>query len=247
MSTTFVEESTKFIISPIAQSNMENGMNETCEDDVNNINEHGNENKESGWTLYLVFSVCSAVLGTSFMYGYNSGVVNPAYDVMSTFLNDSFIENHDHYLDKSELSTYWSLVVSFFVVGGILGSFWFPETMADKFGRKGGICYSTAIGAVGSFLCFISPFTNSYLPLMIGRVIVGFHSGIVMVIVPALLVELAPVKLRGACGSLTELTLVMGVVFANAVGLPWLLGTDSGWQYLFRKPFLPKLFTKLVS
>ena len=98
------------------------------------------------------------------------------------------------------------------------------------------------IAIVGSLLCFVSPYTQHYITLYLGRLVVGFHSGIVMVIIPALLVELAPLHLRGACGTINELTIVIGIAFANLMGLHFILGKTSTWHFLFRKSFRNFIF-----
>ena len=97
--------------------------------------DEGDAEKPAGWTLYLVYSVLVAVLGAPYMYGYNSSVVNAPYEVMSHFVNESFYETQNIVLTEEGLNIQWSLVVSLFVVGGIIGSVWFPERAANLFGR----------------------------------------------------------------------------------------------------------------
>ena len=103
--------------------------------EAKSVGDQSSQEKQAGWTIYLVYSVLVSVMGAPFMYGYNSSVVNAPYDVMRAFVNESFVEKHHIFLSETDLNIHWSLVVSLFVVGGIIGSVWFPERAAHLFGR----------------------------------------------------------------------------------------------------------------
>ena len=70
---------------------------------------------------------------------------------------------------------------------------------------------------------------------MVGRAVAGLHGGLAMVLAPGLINELSPPHLRGVCGTLFSLGLTSGLIVANILGLRFVLGTTSNWQFLFRK------------
>ena len=44
--------------------------------------------------------------------------------------------------------------------------------------------------------------------------------------------EIAPVRMRGAVGTLNQLAATLGILISQVLGLPQLLGTAGNWPYL---------------
>lgn len=67
--------------------------------------------------------------------------------------------------------------------------------------------------------------------LIPARLIVGFASGLASVVTPVYLGEIAPPNLRGTLGTMTQFSMVIGILASGLVAIP--LATASGWRYLF--------------
>ncbi|VDP17901.1 unnamed protein product [Soboliphyme baturini] len=75
------------------------------------------------WTFWLVISVLAATLGSSFVFGYNVGVLNSPEIVMTQWLNSTLQhgENSNTTMTKTEISTGWAIIVSLFPLGALCG------------------------------------------------------------------------------------------------------------------------------
>lgn len=67
--------------------------------------------------------------------------------------------------------------------------------------------------------------------LLIGRLIVGFASGLTTTTVPMYLSELAPLNLRGTLGVLCSMGVTGGVVVGQIFSLQEVFGTAELWDY----------------
>lgn len=48
--------------------------------------------KLQGWTRNLVLAASAAVIGSSFQFGYNTGVINAPGAIIQEFMNDTHFE-----------------------------------------------------------------------------------------------------------------------------------------------------------
>ena len=78
-------------------------------------------------------------------------------------------------------------------------------------------------------------------------IIQGIFSGLFLGVVPMYLSEIAPVNLRGLAGTLNQLFLVIGNLFANVSGLPQLFGTTNLWPVLGGFCLVPIIAHLLLS
>uniref|UniRef100_A0A7E4VTN9 MFS domain-containing protein n=1 Tax=Panagrellus redivivus TaxID=6233 RepID=A0A7E4VTN9_PANRE len=69
---------------------------------------------------YGITILCTA-LGASFQF-YTYGVINPAQEVISAWINETNFERHGRYLDETSSNLFWSVVVAIVTVGGIFGA-----------------------------------------------------------------------------------------------------------------------------
>ena len=74
---------------------------------------------------------------------------------------------------------------------------------------------------------------------MVSQFITGFYCGIFTGITPLYLFEIPPQNLRGFCGTLNQLSIVLGVLTSNIMGLPFILGTIKLWPYLISIVLVP--------
>lgn len=81
--------------------------------------------------------------------------------------------------------------------------------------------------------------------LIAARFVIGFASGIAMVVVPVYLGEIAPPTLRGMLGTCTQFAIVIGILASNLAAFP--LATYNNWRYLFAISPLLSLLQLIAS
>lgn len=181
------------------------------------LNDENGKNKdlikrrdENVISSHFMFSVLIATM-SQFLVGYNS-------DVMNTLINVVFLEHS---------KTAWSLAFTAFAIGGPFGSF-MAGGMISKKGRRGSFIITMWIFVIGGV---IQSLALDMLSIIVARVIIGFASGFSTVLVPVYLYEIAPPKLRGSLGTMTQFSLVIGIFMSKI--LAFLLATTRLWRVLF--------------
>jgi SP family facilitated glucose transporter-like MFS transporter 1 len=92
----------------------------------------------------------------------------------------------------------------------------------------------------------ISKPVMTYYTVMIGKFFAGVSLGLFSGILPLYLSECASKNLRGLAGSMNQFSLVIGILVANVIGLPQLLGTPELWPYLAGLTFVPAIIHILL-
>ena len=188
---------------------------------------------------FLVMSIVGAALGM-FQYGYNIGSVNAPEEELKQFLNSSIIHRHNVQLSEEWIKTCFSAIVSIFVIGGMIGSL-SGSFLANKFGRKHGMLYAQVLTIFGASLMGCCKEFESYEMLLIGRFLVGLSSGIFTGLSPLYIVEVSPIKVRGAAGTINQLGVTLGMLSAMVLGNKSVLGGSQLWPVLFSFSALPCL------
>lgn len=185
---------------------------------------------EAKWTFWLLTAGISTTFGAAIPTGYNIGVINAPANFIKEWCNETIFETYGHVLSEGELDTFWAVVVSIFLIGGVIGSLG-GAWLADRLGRKrsyltcgillvlGGVCFQFC-RAVGSVEL-----------LLLGRVLVGLAAGLTTSTVPMYLTELAPIELRGALGVFCSMGVTGGVVVGQVMSLEEIFGTEELWQF----------------
>ncbi|NP_001085161.1 solute carrier family 2 (facilitated glucose transporter), member 9 S homeolog [Xenopus laevis] len=196
----------------------------------------------------LTFSLLAVSLlssfGSSMLYGYNLSVVNSPSEYIKAFYNATWNERYGQPLAPSPLTLMYSLTVSIFALGGMIGSL-LVGILVSRFGRKGTIIRSTPLVFIAGGLMGLSRIFSSPEMIMIGRFITGIHSGISLSVVPMYLGEISPKNLRGLLGLVPSIFICLGVFSAQVLGLPELLGQDETWP-LFLSLVVVPTFVQLV-
>ncbi|KAL7288819.1 hypothetical protein TKK_0016795 [Trichogramma kaykai] len=199
----------------------------------NNKNKKEAENQPGGWTCLLIIASITGCLGSALPAGYNIGSMGNAASIMKQFCNESV-----HYqfgmntpLSETSLEILWSAIVSIFLIGGVTGSLTAGD-LADRIGRKRALIVGNIFGILGAILFWITPVSNSVIPFMLGRILVGISGGLATSLLPTYMTEVAPIKLRGAVGVLCQLGITCGVLLGQIAGLGSVLGTKDHWHYM---------------
>src|SRR4051812_44258131 len=129
-------------------------------------------------TYNLFLSVVSGLAGL--LYGIDIGIIDPALPYL----------NRATSLTEGELS----LVVAAVLAGSILGSV-VAGMLADWLGRKPMMVVSALMFVASVAVIYLS---QSFLPLLLGRLLQGMSGGVIAVVVPLYLAECLPASRRGS-------------------------------------------------
>ncbi|KAM8852141.1 solute carrier family 2 member 15a isoform 1-T1 [Synchiropus picturatus] len=182
--------------------------------------------------------------GSSMLYGYNLAVVNSPAVYIKDFYNKTVLSRNGTGLSGETLTLMYSLTVSVFAIGGLLGSV-IVGMLVTRFGRKGTVVKTTVLVFVAGSLMGFSRLCGSPEMVIIGRFITGIHSGISLSVVPMYLGEIAPKNLRGFLGLVPSIFIGTGVFTAQVLGLHELLGKEEHWP-LFLSIIVVPTFIQLL-
>ncbi|KAF7295255.1 25S rRNA adenine-N(1) methyltransferase [Mycena indigotica] len=178
---------------------------------------NGEQFTQTGWL------VCAWVLVTPFNYGYHISLLNQ----IQTVLTCKDVSPNIPTAGCIPMSDFvFSSVTAIFTAGGLVGSL-VANYFMERSGRKGASRMSAIFVAVGSALMGISTSVGT---LAFGRLLVGIGAGIGICVSPLYLAEIAPSKISGNVGVLTQLGIVLGIMITQAIGLRF--ATPSEWRYV---------------
>ncbi|XP_063817962.1 solute carrier family 2, facilitated glucose transporter member 9-like isoform X3 [Pseudophryne corroboree] len=187
----------------------------------------------------LAVSLLSS-FGSSMLYGYNLAVVNSPSVYIKAFYNATWYQRYGQPLAQSPLTILYSLTVSVFALGGLLGSL-LVGILVSRFGRKGTVIKSSPLVFIAAVFMGFSRILSSPEMVIIGRFITGIHSGISLSVVPMYLGEISPKNLRGFLGLMPSIFICLGVFVAQVLGLPELLGQDETWPLFLALIVVPTI------
>ena len=193
---------------------------------------------------YLTAAIFAAVLGM-YQFGYNTGNINAPEKEIKQFLQEIYSARYNTTLSKESSKTYFSVIVSLFLVGGLIGSL-SGGYVADKFGRKQGILYTQAFSIAGAILMGCSKAAQSFEMLMIGRLFVGLSCGLFTGLSPLYVAEISPIKIRGAMGTVNQLAVTSGILTSMVLGLRKVLGGRTSWPTLLALTIVPSLLQCII-
>ncbi|XP_019411089.1 PREDICTED: solute carrier family 2, facilitated glucose transporter member 9-like [Crocodylus porosus] len=196
-------------------------------------------------TFPLLSVTLLASFGSSMLYGYNLAVVNSPAVHIKAFYNLTWTKRYGQGLSPGLLTLMYSLTVSVFALGGLVGSL--PVgVLVTRYGRNGTLVRSTLLVFLASALMGFSRALASPEMIITGRFITGIHSGVCLSVVPMYLGEIAPKNLRGFLGLVPSIFICLGVFSAQLLGLPELLGEDGLWPLFLSVVAVPAFLQLLL-
>ena len=194
--------------------------------------------------LFLTAAIFAAVLGM-YQFGYNTGNINAPEAEIKKFLSESYYRRYNEVLGDASSQTYFSVIVSMFVVGGLFGSL-SGGYIADRFGRKQGILYTQFFSILGAILMGCSKQADSYEMLIIGRLIIGLACGLFTGLSPLYVAEIAPTHIRGAMGTVNQLAVTSGILTSMILGPRTVLGGPNSWPTLLALTAVPAILQCVI-
>lgn len=170
---------------------------------------------------YLIFLSVVAAMG-GFLFGYDTAVISGTIAQVSRLFE----------LDALQQGWY----VGCALVGSIVGVL-FAGILSDKFGRKLTMIISASLFSVSALGCAVcADFTQ----LVLYRIIGGLGVGVVSIVSPLYISEVAVAQYRGRLVSLYQLAVTIGFLGAYLVNYQLLTWSESG--VLSGAPLLDKIF-----
>ncbi|NXG81453.1 GTR9 protein, partial [Stercorarius parasiticus] len=211
-------------------------------------------------TFHLLSVTLLVSFGSSMLYGYNLAVVNSPAEHIKAFYNATWSQRYGHGLASGSLTLLYSLTVSIFALGGLVGSL-LVGVLVERYGRKGTLSRSALLILLAGGLMSFSRELGSPEMVIIGRSITGLHSGrCCRAVHGPFLMALSPTahsqgagedfispmatgsvmgNLRGFLGLMPSIFICLGVFFAQVLGLPELLGEDRFWPLFLSVVVVP--------
>ncbi|XP_071777978.2 solute carrier family 2, facilitated glucose transporter member 9-like [Centroberyx gerrardi] len=191
-------------------------------------------------TVCLMSAAFFGALGSSFLYGYNLSVVNAPTVYIENFQNKTWLERYGMPIGTETGTLLWSITVSILAIGGLLGAI-VVKFLVRVLGRRGSLILNNSFALIAALLLASGETARSFEMLIIGRLIMGIHSGIALSALPMYLGEISPKHIRGFIGQFHGILINVGVFTGQVLGLPDLLGQESRWNFLFAFLALPAL------
>ncbi|KAL7529530.1 hypothetical protein ACHAWF_003015 [Thalassiosira exigua] len=179
-------------------------------------------------SVALFVTVLVVTLGSSFQFGYGTGVMNNS----EAFMLDFFHHKGIYYTLVG-----WSITVSCYGIGGLLGSIIGPEGIGRYCGRKATLLYNNIFLLISSYMIISA---RAWWHQAIGRIFVGIVAGVATAVVPTYFSELSPIGIRGAVGTMHQLGITVGIVISQWLSTPSLniFGSEEEWKNLFVVPVI---------
>ena len=180
---------------------------------------------------YAALCAAFAAIG-GLIFGYDQGVVSVV------LVMDQFLARFTRVASGG--GGFWKgLLTAMIELGAFIGAMnqgW----IADKISRKYSIVVAVTIFTIGSILQTAS---IDYAMLIIGRLIGGVGIGMLSMVAPLYISEIAPAEIRGSLLVLEELSIVTGIVIAFWItyGTRYMAG-----EWAWRLPFLLQLIPGLI-
>ncbi|KAM8960703.1 solute carrier family 2, facilitated glucose transporter member 11-like [Pelodytes ibericus] len=191
-------------------------------------------------TNKLFSAVCAVGIGGAFQYGYNLSIINAPTTFIQKFINETWYVRHQTVLDEGLLTLIWSIIVSVFTLGGLLGTY-IGGNVAMKIGRKKTLLMNNLFAIIAAFFMGIAQPAGYFELLIIGRFFIGINAGIGMCVQPLYLGEISPRHIRGLTSVSINIFLTFGILFGQIIGLREILGNETSWPLLLTSCCIPAL------
>ncbi|NWT53589.1 GTR5 protein, partial [Erythrocercus mccallii] len=134
----------------------------------------------------------------------------------------------------------WSLIVSVYCMGGMIGCLC-SGYLTAKFGKKKCLLCNNVLMIVAASIMGCSKISQSFEMILIGRFMCGFSAGLCVPLHHQYVGEISPRKLRGFANSTSSFFWSLGKAIGQISGQRELLGSQTLWPMLMASCGVPAL------
>ncbi|CAL8095548.1 unnamed protein product [Calicophoron daubneyi] len=200
-------------------------------------------------TPTLVLAVFNTCFGSSFLIGYNLGVLNLPANHIKDFLSETILHMNSStaHIENRLLnpSFLYAQIGTIFVLAAAIGAFtcgW----LAESLGRRNALLFNHVFAILGAAICGPCVMTQQATLLFVGRFLLGINSGISIGVVSIYLTEIAPRDLRGTIGACHQLAATVGIVVAYVLTMTYALNTRTLWPIAVVLGSVPALLSLVL-
>ncbi|XP_074868685.1 solute carrier family 2, facilitated glucose transporter member 11-like isoform X2 [Carettochelys insculpta] len=184
-------------------------------------------------------------IGGNLLVSFHISVINYPSMHIKRFMNKTWLERYGSPLHHETITLLWSLIVSAYGVGGLLGCLC-SGYLCMKYGKKKCLLYNNMLVIAAALHIAFSKTAKSFEMILIGRFLFGISAGIILSAHGPFVGEVSPKKLRGFANTSTVVFFSLGKLSGQIMGLRELLGTESLWPLLLALSGI-LAFVQLVS
>ncbi|KAJ3118809.1 hypothetical protein HK098_005831 [Nowakowskiella sp. JEL0407] len=193
--------------------------------------------------------VAFAAATGGFLFGYEVGIVDTVLVMptfQKTFGTGDFSYETNRIEDTSIAVDVNGNIVSSFLFGAVGGAaigWW----MTDYFGRRRATLSGSILFSIGGLIQTFA-FTNALWMLYFGRGVSGVGIGILSMVVPIYISEIAPKETRGQLVSVQQLMITLGICAASLINaaLYYFVSGDAQWRGALGIQVIPGVLLMLI-
>ncbi|XP_019362446.1 PREDICTED: solute carrier family 2, facilitated glucose transporter member 11-like isoform X1 [Gavialis gangeticus] len=186
--------------------------------------------------MYFVLGI-----GGNLLCGFQISVINYPSMHIKRFINETWLERYSSPLHQESLTLLWSLIVSIYCVGGLIGCLCIGY-LSEKYGKKKCLLFNCVLIIIAALHVGFSKPAKSFEMILIGRALYGLSAGVCLNVHIQYSGEISPKKLRGFANTLPPVFFTLGKALGQIMGLRELLGTESLWHLLLASCGIGALF-----
>nr|KAI8751737.1 solute carrier family 2; facilitated glucose transporter member 1-like [Biomphalaria glabrata] len=118
-----------------------------------------------------------------------------------------------------------------------------PLMETNESDRKGTLLLNNVVAFTCAALQGCSKVSKSFEVLIAGHFVAGICCGLNSAVAPLYLVKIAPISLRGFCGTCNQLSITFGFLIGGILGMKLVLGTETFWPILVASPTIPAIYS----
>ncbi|XP_054844161.1 solute carrier family 2, facilitated glucose transporter member 11-like [Eublepharis macularius] len=172
-----------------------------------------------------------AGLGGTFLVGFQLSVISFTSPFVKKFINETWLERYNVPIDDQSLTVLWSVIVSIFSIGGVIGS-GLSAYLSSKYRKKNCLIAGNLLILVAALITGTSKTANAFEMILLGRFLYGLSGGLTICIQGQYLGEISPKRFRGLTNATAAVLATLGKFLGQLTGLRELLGTESLWPLL---------------
>ena len=138
------------------------------------------------------------------------------------------------------LENQFATAVAIFTIGGIIGSF-SVKFLVTKFGRKGAQAINMVISIAAAANFIGAKHFESNACLLVARILIGLFAGLATGVCPMYIMELSSTEDRGWIGVMNQLFITIGILVAQIISLPAVMGDPELWGFFMSLTAIPAI------